>query len=179
MSHCLHPKTRTRLCCVFPRSFLFVFLFRRADGWHYERAITSSLCHSLLIQTPFDLKPGTAFRCARSLRTQTQARAQTICTRLRFDWRLSGSHTRPQTCAKTRLHLFARALLFPAFPPSPTSDGGCHLTLRWQTTILRSPVPLKGSKKAECPTLDNLWNLFKASEDSNRHEAVATATYSQ
>lgn len=32
------------------------FLFRRADGWHYERAITSSLCHSLLIQTPFDLK---------------------------------------------------------------------------------------------------------------------------
>lgn len=58
------------------------FLFRRADGWHYERAITSSLCHSLLIQTPFDLKPGTALRCARSLRTQTQAGAQTICTRL-------------------------------------------------------------------------------------------------
>lgn len=66
MSLCLRPKTRTRLRRVFPRSFLFVFLCRRADGWHYERAITSSLCHSLLIQTPFDLKPGTAFRCAHS-----------------------------------------------------------------------------------------------------------------
>lgn len=81
------PKTRARLRRVFPRRFLFVlffcFVFRRADGWHYERAITSSLCHSPLIQTPFDLKPGTAFR-SRALPSHSDAGAgaQTICTRL-------------------------------------------------------------------------------------------------